>query len=62
MSYVSGQVVLWEETLNYIRSLPAGDYLLQVVNRQKGSKKTHDLYTEVCDLKTMEDKLMAIRQ
>lgn len=60
MSYASGQVVLWEETLNFIRNLPAGDYLLQVVNRQKGSKKTHDLYTAVCDLKTMEEKLTEV--
>lgn len=60
MSYVSGQVVLWEETLTYLRSLPAGDYLLQVVNRQKGSKKTHDLYTAVCSLDMMEEKLAEV--
>lgn len=60
MSYCSGQVVLWGETLKYLRSLPQGDYLLQVVNRQKGSKKSHDLYTAICDLKTMEDKLVEV--
>ncbi|CAL9985279.1 hypothetical protein VPHD51_0173 [Vibrio phage D51] len=43
----SGEVVEWDVLHNYIQSLPEGDYLLQVVNRQKGSKKTHDLYTYV---------------